>query len=160
MLRLQNHKLLKRTRPFQDWSYFLLTKLMNGVTGALLSKLKLAVPRCYSDSQLVLCWIKHEDRVWKRFVQNCVTTIRRLVLSEHWNHCSGTLNPADIPSKVTSMTELSSSSLRLDVLQWLISGIDHECMKVPISEDCWRKMMGITDNMSTKLKSIFRKLIS
>ena len=64
----------------------------------------MADPRCYTDSQVALCWIKHEEREWKQFVQNHVTAIRRLVPSEHWKHCSGISNPADIPSRGTSMT--------------------------------------------------------
>ena len=60
---------------------------------------------------------------------------------EHWKHCSGISNPADIPSRGASMTELSSSSLWLDGPQWLTSGdADHECREVPIPEDCIREI--------------------
>ena len=133
----------------------LLARLMNSVTGALQPELKLADPRCYTDSQVALCWIKHEDREWKQFVQNRVTAIRRLVPSEHWNHCSGISNPADIPSRGASMTELSSSSLWLDGPQWLTSGdADHECREVRIPEDCMKEMKGTTEDVSTEVLTV------
>ena len=127
---------------------------MNSVTGALQPELKLADPICYTDSQVALCWIKHEDREWKQFVQNRVTAIRRLVPSEHWNHCSGILNPTDIPSRGASMIELASSSLWLDGPQWLTSGdADHECREVPvpIPEDCMRELKCTTEDVSSKV---------
>ena len=79
---------------------------------------------CLSDSQVALCWIKGIDRDWKPFVQNRVEEIRRLVPARCWKHCPGKDNPADIPSRGLSPTELSRCKLWQDGPEWLRTGIE------------------------------------
>ena len=45
--------------------------------------------------------------------------IRKLVPAEHWNHCPGAENPADIPSRGILPTQLASSELWWSGPKWL-----------------------------------------
>ena len=92
-------------------SNLLLTRLMKTVTETLATRLTLQAPRCFTDSQISLCWIKGTDKDWKPFIQNRVREIRGLIPVECWDHCSGKSNPADIPSRGMSSAELAASEL-------------------------------------------------
>jgi len=72
-------------------SALLLARLMKTITEALATRLPLQALRCFTDSQISLCWIKGTDKDWKPFVQNRVNEIRRLVPEGYWDHCSGKL---------------------------------------------------------------------
>jgi hypothetical protein len=91
----------------------LLSKLIVNVRAALESELSLDNLICYSDSTVTLYWIYGHNREWKQFVENRTKTIRRLVPPHSWRHCPGECNPADIPSRGLTFTELLSSDLWL-----------------------------------------------
>ena len=57
---------------------------------------------CWSDSLDALHWIKGAHKKWKVFTQNKVEKIRK-------RHCPGNLNPADLPSRGTTATDLYNS---------------------------------------------------
>ena len=42
-------------------------------------RLPLSEMACYTDSKVVLHWIRGADKEWKQFVQNCTTEIRTLL---------------------------------------------------------------------------------
>ena len=77
-------------------SALLLARLMSNVTESLATRLDLEEPRCFTDSQVALFWIKGTGRDWKPFVQNRVNQIHGLVPVEGWAHCSGKEYPTDI----------------------------------------------------------------
>jgi len=70
-------------------SMLLVARLVYSVTEALITRLNLEKPRCFTDSQVALFWIKGTGTDWKPFVQNRVDEIRKLVPVDCWNHCSG-----------------------------------------------------------------------
>ena len=49
----------------------------------------------WTDSTIVLCWMKESPRQLKTFVGNCVAEIVELIPFAHWNHVGGNENPAD-----------------------------------------------------------------
>ena len=61
---------------------------------------------CFSDSQIVLHWIKGSASNWKPFVSNRVREIQDLVAPLQWKFCKGTENPADVASRGCSASEL------------------------------------------------------
>ena len=56
-----------------------LARLMSNVTESLSERLSLGDPRCFTDSQVALFWIRGVEKDWKPFVQNRVEEIRELV---------------------------------------------------------------------------------
>ncbi len=65
--------------PLELLSALLLARLITTIQEALQFDLPLKEPICFTDSQVVLHWIKGTDREWKQFVENTVREIRRLV---------------------------------------------------------------------------------
>ena len=81
-------------------------------------------PVCYTDSRVALYWIQGYDQEWKQFVENRVTSIHASVPSHCWEHCPGRVNPADIPSRGMTASELSRNCLWLNGPDWLVSDQD------------------------------------
>ncbi|GBL78773.1 hypothetical protein AVEN_65314-1 [Araneus ventricosus] len=65
--------------------------------------------RYWSDSSNALYWIKKNEN-WATFVFNRVKEIRHLSDPDDWNHISGQLNPADLPSRGCSFQNLAKSN--------------------------------------------------
>jgi hypothetical protein len=60
----------------------------------------------WSDSTNVLYWIHNQSRIFKPFVANRVAEIQRNSNSDEWRHIPGEINPADLPTRGLSTTEL------------------------------------------------------
>ena len=96
-----------------------LARLMSNVTGSLSERLSLGKPRCFTDSQVALFWIRGVEKDWKPFVQNRVEEIWKLTPVECWNHCPDRENPADLPSRGLTLTELAINQLWKCGPDWL-----------------------------------------
>ena len=105
-------------------SALLLAKLISNVLVALDNEVKFDSITCFTDSKVALYWVTGMDKEWKPFVQNRVNEIRRLVPPDCWRHCPGQENPADIPSRGISPTELSKSLLWRHGPNWLVHPTD------------------------------------
>lgn len=80
---------------------------------------------------------------WKQFVENRVNTIRSLIAPRHWRHCPGKENPADIPSRGMSASELAVTPLWLHGPEWLRHIEDLQDEMVPmqsVPEECKHEM--------------------
>ncbi|GFX64214.1 integrase catalytic domain-containing protein [Trichonephila clavipes] len=79
----------------------------------------------WTDSKIVLFWIKSSSKRWKQFVANRVQEISKLTDPDSWFHCSGQDNPSDFLSRGLSVDTLISNNkwwtgpafLRTDELQ-------------------------------------------
>ena len=100
-------------------SALLLSRLVASIEGALQSELQLDGTICYTDSKVTLYWIQGKTHEWKQFVGNRVTSIRAVIPPSNWYHCPGKENPADIPSRGTTPSELAQNSLWLSGPIWL-----------------------------------------
>nr|XP_033949987.1 uncharacterized protein LOC117454852 [Pseudochaenichthys georgianus] len=65
----------------------------------------------WTDSMIVFHWIRSSAQRWKPFVSNRVTEIQGLTNPESWAHCSGKINPADLPTRGQSVENLIQSKL-------------------------------------------------
>ena len=61
--------------------------------------------KCWSDSQVALCWLKGKNKCWKPWVENRVVKVRKVVKSDDWSFISGKENPADIPTRVCDVSD-------------------------------------------------------
>ncbi|KRX13995.1 hypothetical protein T07_7059 [Trichinella nelsoni] len=66
---------------------------------------------CWTDSQIVLSWIRSEAKNWKPFVRNRVELIQQLTERKLWKYCPSENNPADLISRGTSVTKLKDCRL-------------------------------------------------
>ncbi|XP_003391348.1 PREDICTED: uncharacterized protein LOC100639084, partial [Amphimedon queenslandica] len=139
--------LTKQTIPrLELLAAVILARLMSTTQEALSRVMKLDSPRCYTDSEIALHWIRGKDRAWKPFVQNRVQEIRRHVDMEYWNHCAGLDNPADIPSRGQQAKELVGNTLWFEGPKWLgmqdredvewEGQLPAECLKELRTKDC------------------------
>ena len=114
----------------------LLGRLVTAVANSLESELGLSSPRCFTDSSVALFWIKGTTKTWKPFVQNRVEKIRELVPPSTWRHCSGRENPADLPSRGATLSELSSSILWREGPSWLLDSNFSSDIEIEPSPEC------------------------
>ncbi|XP_055928642.1 uncharacterized protein LOC129959774 [Argiope bruennichi] len=78
----------------------------------------------WSDSTVVLSWIRNDTNRWKTFVCNRVTEILQYTFPSQWRHCPGTQNPADHLSRGVFPAELPYLETLWNGPSWLaqISG--------------------------------------
>nr|CAI5841992.1 unnamed protein product [Callosobruchus analis] len=65
----------------------------------------------WSDSQIVLAWIKSHPSRWNMYVSNRVSEIQTLTCNYEWHHVRSSLNPADIISRGATPVDLINSKL-------------------------------------------------
>ncbi|XP_072946166.1 uncharacterized protein [Epargyreus clarus] len=73
----------------------------------------------WTDSTIVLAWLKGGSSRWTTFVSNRVSTILNVMDSDQWSHVSTETNPADCASRGLQPNELLTHSLWWTGPQWL-----------------------------------------
>ena len=63
----------------------------------------------WTDSMIVLNYIRSESRRFQTYVANRVTEIRELTDPHQWKHCAGVMNPADDASRGLEMSDFLRS---------------------------------------------------
>ena len=89
----------------------------------------------WTDSMVVLCWLKGNPRRFKTFVGNRVSNVIDLVPSERWRHVRSGDNPADPASRGLLPSELMECQLWWKGPEWLSK-----------SEAEWPEMPAMTPN--------------
>ncbi|XP_011879230.1 PREDICTED: uncharacterized protein LOC105568293, partial [Vollenhovia emeryi] len=98
-------------------SAVLLAHLMTDVQGMINASIEGI--QAWSDSQVVLWWIRGDATRWKPFVAHRVAEIVELLPADHWNHVRGVENPADVISRGATLSQLRDSKLWWSGPQWL-----------------------------------------
>ena len=96
----------------------------------------------WSDSTIVLQWISQLPRKWTTFVANRVAQIQDVTEPSQWNHVPSQSNPADLPTRGISPSELLVSKLWWNGPIWL------SC-----EADAWPQMPTTTSTVPEKRKS-------
>lgn len=112
-------------------------ELLGALTGARLMvfvRKALGLPvdtdyQCYTDSEIVLHWIRGDANKWKQFVGNRVSEIQSLTSPSNWKHCNGHTNPADLVTRGVSAQQLLDS-FWLHGPEWL----SNDSESVPMSD--------------------------
>ena len=73
----------------------------------------------WTDSMIVLGWLRGSPRRFKPFVGNRVSTVMELVPPDRWRHVNGQSNPADCASRGLFPSELATFSLWWSGPEWL-----------------------------------------
>ena len=96
----------KQTTPrLELLGALLLARLIKSIVCALRSLKVSPEIILWTDSFRTLCWIKN-NRAWKTFIKTRVKEIRELTSEYEWRHCPGECNPADLPSRGCTGSEL------------------------------------------------------
>ena len=107
--------------------------------------------RCWTDSMVALAWIRNDPHKWKTFVSNRVAEIQSLTPPDHWQHCPGTLNPADLVTRGISAEDLIQSPVWLVGPPFLADQVplcreDHECSQ--------QKLLQMTDEIEVETSTV------
>lgn len=86
----------------------LLSELLEGIMDTLDNKYEY---HCWSDSMVVLSWLREESSNYNIFVANRVSRIQKLTNNMLWHHVPTASNPADILSRGATPQELLNSNL-------------------------------------------------
>ncbi|GFT22221.1 uncharacterized protein TNCV_3272571 [Trichonephila clavipes] len=89
----------------------LLAKLVKRVVAAL--QLETAEVYLWSDSMIVLAWLRKEPMDLKTFVQNRVAKIKELYPNQLWRHVPSDQNPADLVSRGVDPEKLCNKTYGL-----------------------------------------------
>ncbi len=73
----------------------------------------------WTDTSIVLCWLRKSISSLKTFVAHRISAIQQAVPSTHWRHVSSKDNPADLLSRGTTPSSLISSDLWWHGPPWL-----------------------------------------
>lgn len=79
----------------------------------------------WSDSEIVLCWLRKAPHDLKTFVANRVAKVQTITSSASWAHVSSTDNPADLLSRGMSMEDFVQSSHWFHGPKWLTEPVEH-----------------------------------
>lgn len=95
--------------------------LLAKMVGSLIPNLKPTTSSCYlwSDSTIVLAWLKKPPCSWKTFVANRVALILEKVGNGNWAHVVSQDNPADLATRGMIASELKDNSLWWHGPKWL-----------------------------------------
>lgn len=75
----------------------------------------------WSDSKIVLAWLRSDPRRWQVFVSNRVSVIQSILPVENWHHVDGKQNPSDCASRGILPSELVAHDLWWHGPPWLRS---------------------------------------
>ncbi|XP_041675602.1 uncharacterized protein LOC121530510 [Drosophila eugracilis] len=75
--------------------------------------------RCWTDSTIVLAWLRKPACNWTTFVANRVAKITQAVPVDCWAHVRSEQNSADLASRGVSLLELADSQLWWHGPEWL-----------------------------------------
>ena len=95
------------------------SRLLKFVAESLSLKVDRAV--CWTNSMVTLQWIRGSSCQWKTFVANRVAEIQSTWDPQHWKHCPGEDNPADLLTHGLSSKVLAENYLWWNGPKWLAS---------------------------------------
>ncbi|XP_055924489.1 uncharacterized protein LOC129956586 [Argiope bruennichi] len=100
----------------------------------------------WSDSTIVLHWIKCSASKYKQFVSNRVIEIPEITNPSNWRHCSGKQNPVDMLTRGISSKDLITSESWWHGPEWLRN-----------AENLWPKAKGFQhDSIEPEIASEFK----
>ena len=121
----------------------ILARLLTTVKNALENQVKFESINCWSDSTIVLSWLKN-DRSYKQFVSHRTKEILRLTSPDMWRHCPTECNPADLGSRGQSAEDLKVNQLWWNGPEWLESSIENYPVQPSENqletEECYQEM--------------------
>ncbi|CAG9132520.1 unnamed protein product [Plutella xylostella] len=76
---------------------------------------------CYTDSQVVLAWIKGNKSNWDRYITSRTTYIKSITNTENWRYVKSCENPADCATRGLTPNQLQNYTLWWKGPEWLLN---------------------------------------
>ncbi|XP_071044408.1 uncharacterized protein [Parasteatoda tepidariorum] len=118
-------------------SVVLLVHLLQTVLKSL--NLKIDAIRAFTDSTIVLAWLKSEPSRWQIFAANRISEIQSILPVQHWNHISSGQNPADSASRGLPPNELVNFDLWWSGPHWMKSDEISHLEEIPLSTNALKE---------------------
>lgn len=118
---------------------YLLAKLVKSLVAIL--NITITKTVLWTDSTIVLAWLRGDSSNWKTFVSNRVAEIQRITKIEQWNHVAGCDNPADLISRGCTAEVLIQSRSWWYGPDWLINNSMPEAASQLVIEDITSDIM-------------------
>lgn len=115
----------------------LLARLMAIVTTSL--EFKDVKSIAWTDSMVVLAWLRKFPNNWKTFVANRVSQIQSLLEPSCWKHVPTKENPADIASRGVNASDIVDHPLWWHGPHWLYQS-EETWPKLPAKANIWTKL--------------------
>lgn len=100
-------------------SAVLLSSLLSFVQETYKNKMYISKVFAWTDSTIVLCWLKGDSRNWNTFVSNRVASIQEKIPSSNWHHIISQDNAADPGSRGLLPLDLLNNTLWRAGPHWL-----------------------------------------
>lgn len=107
----------------------------------------------FTDSMIVLHWIRSSAQKWKQFVANRVTEIQSLTEPASWSHCKGKENPADLPTRGQTVASLCQSRLWWTGPVFLTSLEREEADDHPEDDDMAEEELQVSEHVTVQFSS-------
>ena len=89
----------------------ILWRLILTVLNAFRGEIIISCLNVWTDSKVLLAWIKALEKEFQTFVENRVAEIRKNVSPENWSYCSTKVNASDLITRLDENIDLSKNSL-------------------------------------------------
>ena len=116
----------KQTIPrLELLSSLLASRLTESVKKAMSEVKSINSTTYWSDSTVVLSWIRNSNKEYKQFVENRLQEIRKLAPSKLWKYVPTKQNPANIASRGTTATQLVENKMWWNGPEFLVKSNEH-----------------------------------
>ncbi|KAH9634311.1 hypothetical protein HF086_011571, partial [Spodoptera exigua] len=117
------------------------------------NKMSINSTHLWSDSTVVLSWLRSHSSRWNTFVANRVSAIQDVVPVESWHHVASADNPADVCSRGQLPHDLLQNTLWWSGPSWLSQTFNHwpNNSKFPILNDAEESEVRIEERRSVVL---------
>ncbi|KAL0901649.1 hypothetical protein ABMA27_006857 [Loxostege sticticalis] len=114
-------RILWRDHPIEPIKHYKLLTLTFGTACAPYLAVKTLQQNLYAwtDSTIVLAWLKGSPSRWATFVSNRISTILTILDIDQWGHVATDMNPADCASRGLKPEELKTHTLWWNGPAWL-----------------------------------------
>ncbi|KAG1682986.1 hypothetical protein GQR58_010380 [Nymphon striatum] len=117
--------------------------------------------RCWTDSTIVLAWVRSNSSKFDTFVRNRVSEIQGITKTKYWFHVEGIHNPADLLTRGLAARDLVDSKVWLEGPSWLSepTGRESPCEESEILVDSQDLKLGsrnLGDNCLVSM-NVFQK---
>ncbi|XP_037505906.1 uncharacterized protein LOC119382270 [Rhipicephalus sanguineus] len=89
----------------------------------------------WTDSTIVLSWIRGDCTRWKQFIANRITDIKCRTKPSRWRYCPGLENPSDLLTRGVTLDKVRSSSVWWHGPDWLHGSVEKWPLQPLISPD-------------------------